>query len=117
MKKILLSWIGRTDLRAVSEGDIVGLGPIAQAIRAVAFDQVLLLNNFPEAEVKPYLSWLQGIKKLPVSYRQAALTSPTNFAEIYEAAEAVVQKCRIDFGSDIDLTFHLSPGTPAMAAV
>ena len=55
MKKILISWIGRTDLRAVAEGDSVGLGPIAQAIRAVSFDQVLLLNNFPEAEVKPYL--------------------------------------------------------------
>ena len=117
MKKILVSWIGRTDLRAVTEGDSVGLGPIAQAIRAVSFDQVLLLNNFPEAEVKPYLSWLQSIKKLPVSYSQAALISPTNFTEIYEAAVAAVQKCHIDNGSDIDLTFHLSPGTPAMAAV
>jgi transcriptional regulator with PAS, ATPase and Fis domain len=117
MKKILISWLGRTDLRAVAEGDIVGIGPIAQAIRAVSFDQVLLLNNFPEAEVKPYLHWLQGIKKLPVSYRQVALTSPTNFAEIYEAATEAVQKCRDDFGSAIDLTFHLSPGTPAMAAV
>ena len=54
MKKILTSWLGRTDLRAVAEGDIVGLGPIAQAIQAVSFDQVLLLNNFPEAELKPY---------------------------------------------------------------
>ncbi|MFZ4858982.1 MAG: sigma-54 interaction domain-containing protein [Desulfuromonadaceae bacterium] len=117
MRNILISWIGRTDLRAVAEGDSVGLGPIAQAIRAVSFDQVLLLNNFPEAEVKPYLCWLQGIKKLPVSYHQVALTSPTNFAEIYEAAEAAVQTCRDEYGSDIDLTFHLSPGTPAMAAV
>jgi transcriptional regulator with PAS, ATPase and Fis domain len=52
-----------------------------------------------------------------VSYRQVVLTSPTNFAEIYEAATEAVQKCRDDFGSAIDLTFHLSPGTPAMAAV
>jgi transcriptional regulator with PAS, ATPase and Fis domain len=117
MKKILISWLGRTDLRAVAEGDIVGLGPIAQAIRAVPFDQVLLLNNFPEAEVKPYLRWLQGIKKLPVASRQVTLTSPTNFAEIYEAATDAVQACCADYGSDINFTFHLSPGTPAMAAV
>jgi DNA-binding NtrC family response regulator len=117
MKKILISWIGRTDLRAVKEGEIVGLGPIAQAVRALSFDQVVLLNNFPETEVKPYLLWLQGIKKVSVSSRQITLTSPTDFAEIYQAAADTVQKCNSDFGSDIDLTFHLSPGTPAMAAV
>jgi transcriptional regulator with PAS, ATPase and Fis domain len=117
MKKILVSWIGRTDLRAVTEIEIVGLGPIAQAVHAIFFDQVVLLNNFPEAEVTPYIRWLQGIKNVSVSSRQVTLTGPTNFAEIYEAAADTVQKCRADFGSDIELTFHLSPGTPAMAAV
>lgn len=117
MKKILISWIGRTDLRAVKEGNIVGLGPIAQAVRAMSFDRIVLLNNFPEAEVKPYISWLQGIKHVSVSTRQIQLTSPTNFAEIYVAASDAVQQCSVDFGTDIDLTFHLSPGTPAMAAV
>jgi transcriptional regulator with PAS, ATPase and Fis domain len=117
MKKILISWLGRTDLRAVTEGEIVGLGPIAQAVRALYFDQILLLNNFPESEVTPYLRWLQSIKPVPVAFRQIKLTSPTDFAEIYEAATEAVQKCRADFGSEIDMTFHVSPGTPAMAAV
>jgi len=117
MKKILISWIGRTDLRAVTEGDIVGLGPIAQALRALSFDHVVLLNNFPEAEAKAYIAWLQGINNISLSSRQLTLTSPTNFAEIYEAAAEAVQNCSSDFGADIDLTFHLSPGTPAMAAV
>lgn len=117
MKKILISWIGRTDLRAVKEGEIVGLGPIAQAVRAVSFDMIVLLNNFPESEAQPYIHWLQGIRNIPVASRQVTLTSPTNFAEIYEAATEAVQACRTDYGSDINLTFHLSPGTPAMAAV
>jgi len=117
MKKILISWIGRTDLRAVTEGESVGLGPIAQAVRAKPFDQIVLLNNFPEAEVKPYLRWLDGIKSLPVSTRQVTLTSPTNFAEIYEAAADTVHQCSTAGGADVQLTFHLSPGTPAMAAV
>jgi transcriptional regulator with PAS, ATPase and Fis domain len=117
MKKILISWIGKTDLRAVTEGEAVGLGPIAQAVQAVSFDKIVLLNNFPEAEIKPYISWLQSIKSVPVSSHQVKLTSPTNFAEIYEAAADAVQKCSVDFSSNIDLTFHLSPGTPAMAAV
>jgi DNA-binding NtrC family response regulator len=117
MKKILISWIGRTDLRAVKEGEIVGFGPIAQAVRAIYFDQIVLLNNFPEAEADSYIRWLNGIKTVSVSSRQVTLTSPTNFAEIYEAALATVEKCCSDFGSDINLIFHLSPGTPAMAAV
>ncbi|MEI6206793.1 MAG: sigma-54 dependent transcriptional regulator [Desulfuromonadales bacterium] len=117
MNKILISWIGRTDLRAVKEGETVGLGPIAQAVRVLSFDRIVLLNNFPEAEVKPYIDWLRGIKKVSVSARQVTLASPTNFAEIYEAASGSVQQCSADFGSDIELTFHLSPGTPAMAAV
>ncbi|MBI5484264.1 MAG: hypothetical protein HY888_07380 [Deltaproteobacteria bacterium] len=83
----------------------------------MSFDRIVLLNNFPEAEVKPYIGWLQGIKNVSVSTRQVTLASPTNFAEIYVAASDTVQQCSVDFGSDIDLTFHLSPGTPAMAAV
>jgi transcriptional regulator with PAS, ATPase and Fis domain len=117
MKKILVSWIGRTDIRAVTEGDSVGFGPIAQALRSISFDQIVLLNNFPEAEVKTYIKWLHGIIKVPVSTNQTPLTSPTNFAEIYEAASGVVEKCYAEYGSDSNLTFHLSPGTPAMAAV
>lgn len=99
------------------EGDIVGLGPIAQAVRAMYFDHLVLLNNYPTAEVKSFIRWLQSIKNVPVSSRQVKLTSPTNFAEIYEAAIDTVQCCCNEFGPDIDLTFHLSPGTPAMTAV
>ena len=117
MKKILVSWIGRTDLRAVKESEIVGLGPIAQAVRAVSFDHVVLLNNFPASEARPYLHWLQGIRNISVASRQIKLSSPTNFAEIYEAATVAVQACCADYGSDINFTFHMSPGTPAMAAV
>lgn len=117
MKKILISWIGRTDLRAVTEGENVGVGPIAQAVQSISFDQIVLLNNFPEAEADAYITWLQGIKNFPVSSSQVTLTTPTNFAEIYEAAVGVVQKCVTDFGSNTEITFHLSPGTPAMASV
>lgn len=52
MKKKLISWIGRTDLRAVQEGDIVGLGPIAQAIRALSFDHMKELLTEMEQQAK-----------------------------------------------------------------
>lgn len=117
MKKILISWIGRTDLRAVEESATIGLGPIAQAIGSISFDQVALIGDYPKIEVDKYLSWLSGIKKVPTTLHQATLTSPTNFGEIYETAVKTIRECLDTFGNDVELTFHLSPGTPAMAAV
>ncbi len=43
MRRVLLSWIGQTDLRAPIEQAVVGLGPIAQALEARAFDEAFLL--------------------------------------------------------------------------
>ena len=45
------------------------------------------------------------------------LSGPTQFGEIYEAAIRGVQRAIGDSRRDVALTFHLSPGTPAMAAV
>ena len=117
MEKILISWIGRTDLRAVEESAIIGLGPIAQAIGSISFDQVALISDYPKIEVYKYLGWLSSISKVPTTLHQATLTSPTNFGEIYEAAVKTIRECLDAFGNDAELTFHLSPGTPAMAAV
>ena len=44
------------------------------------------------------------------------LTSPTNYEEIYRAAVQVTQVVRNGY-PESDVTFHLSPGTPAMAAI
>jgi len=117
MKKILISWIGRTDLRAVEESATIGLGPIAQAVGSIPFDQVALISDYPKIEVYKYLGWLSSINIVPTTLHQATLTSPTNFGEIYEAAVKTIRECLDTFGNDAELTFHLSPGTPAMAAV
>ncbi len=49
MKKVLLCWIGTTDLCA-SQGDDVGQGPIAQAVEQRGFDEVFLISNYLERE-------------------------------------------------------------------
>jgi hypothetical protein len=117
MKKILVSWIGRTDLRAVTEPDTIGQGPIAQALQALPFDQAVLLNNYPPEETSSFIRWLHSIKEIPTTLISVSLTSPTNFAEIYEAVSTAVSKTLDVHGKDAALTFHLSPGTPAMAAI
>ena len=116
MKRILICWIGNTDLQA-SEGVDVGAGPIAQALDAREFDEVFFISDYEEARVKPYLKWIQ--ERTPTLYQlfDKQLSSPTHFGEIYEAAASVCQEALDQYGDQTELTFHLSPGTPAMAAV
>ncbi len=118
MRRVLLAWLGRTDLRAPTEGALVGLGPIAQALGALPFDEIFLLSDYAEELVTPYLSWLKGRTKVPLEVIPERLTGPTNFGEIYEAA---LRGCARALGGrparETSLCFHLSPGTPAMAAV
>lgn len=117
MKRILVSWVGRTDLRAVEESDSVGLGPIAQAVDGTVYDDIVLISDYPEQEVTSYLGWLATRTPTKITCHVARLTSPTNFTEIYEAAIAAVSETQKRYNNDTLITYHLSPGTPAMAAV
>ena len=116
MKRILICWIGNTDLQA-SEGEDVGVGPIAQALDKREFDEVFFISDYEDTRVKPYINWIK--KRVPTPHKlfYRHLSNPTHFGEIYEAAASVCQEALDQYGSQIELTFHLSPGTPAMAAV
>lgn len=114
---MLVSWIGRTDLRAPTETDAVGAGPVAQAIESRQFDEVVLLSDYEERLVNPYLKWLRGRTKTRVRVIWEKLSGPTQFGEIYEAAVRGVQDALGERPRETALAFHLSPGTPQMAAV
>ena len=117
MKKVLLCWIGTTDLRA-SQGHDVGEGPIAQAVEKLEFDEVFLISNYlSDDRVAAYVEWGKKRSSTPYRLHKEELSSPTHFGEIYEAA---VRVCTAALGKQrdqVELTFHISPGTPAMAAV
>lgn len=114
---MLLAWLGTTDLRAPKEEDSIGLGPVAQAVNVRPFREVVLLSNFPKAQVDTYLSWLSRRTSCRIHVEHFDLSSPTDFGEIYTAAVGVIQKVLRRHGTEAELTFHLSPGTPAMAAI
>ena len=120
MKKVLLCWIGATDLSA-SQGDDVGEGPIAQAVEKFGFDEVFLISNYlkPEDRVRvaAYVEWGKKRSLTPHQLYEEELSSPTHFGEIYEAAVRVCTAALGERRDQVELTFHLSPGTPAMAAV
>ena len=116
MPRVLVSWIGHADLRAVEASAEAGVGPVAQALAAGRFDAAFLLTDYG-AEADDCVRWLDArAEGAEVCLVREALTGPTEFGEIYAAA---VRACEWALAAhrDAEFTFHLSPGTPAMAAV
>lgn len=116
MKKILACWIGETDLRA-AQGEDTGLGPIGQAVTERSFDEIMLLCDYPDIRSTPYIEWLRQRTASPIVVHPVTLSSPTHFGEIYQAALRIVGEAERESKDPTRFTFHLSPGTPAMAAV
>jgi transcriptional regulator with PAS, ATPase and Fis domain len=109
--------VGLTDLKAPTEAETVGVGPIAQALEARTFDEAVVLSDASEKTITPYLSWLRARSKTPIDLFPAKLTGPTEYAEIHECAVRAVEHALAKAPKDTALSFHLSPGTPAMGAV
>lgn len=119
MKKILISWVGEKDLKAVSKDPS---GPVYAAIRdaekkRTGFKAVYLLCNYPVEKSKTYEKWLK--KKLPTdttfTFTTIKLKSPTSYKEIYPAAFKHLSHVEQHF-PDYQKYIHLSPGTPSMIA-
>lgn len=117
MKKILIAWLGKTDIRAVSESETIGLGPIAQALLWKEFYSLEIISDATDKEVKVYVRWLKKIAPTPVTIHPVQLSSPTDFSDIYTAAVQCITAVQKTHGPQAALYYHLSPGTPAMAAV
>ena len=116
MRSILISWIGHTDLKA-SQGGAEGIGPVAKAVEDGTYDDAFLLTTYGD-EAERYREWLEGrASGISLHLLHERLTSPTAFGEVYPAAVRACERARAAGGPGAALTFHLSPGTPAMSAV
>ncbi|MBI5847190.1 MAG: sigma 54-interacting transcriptional regulator [Nitrospirae bacterium] len=118
INKVLFAWIGKTDLRA-SLGELGdGLGPIGQAVSKRSFSCIALISNYKKEEEKHFIDWLKTKTSALVLRHHVELSSPTDFKEIYESATNTINEVKMRLGSkEMQPTYHLSPGTPAMAAV
>ena len=118
MTSLLISWVGHADLRAARASHSIGDGPVSQALTARSYDAAVLIADYPKKEVVPFLEWLRPRSEAAVAVCYEPLPGgPTHFGQIHEAAVRVVSESLEHHGRDVKLTFHLSPGTPAMAAV
>lgn len=116
LMNILICWIGNTDLVAAEKDDATNLGPIAQAIKAKNYSHAIFLDNYRNERIKCYHQWLTKQTTATIEITPFTLSSPTNHKEIYEAARTVVHEVVRRYPRAL-LTFHISPGTPAMALV
>lgn len=111
---ILICWIGNTDLACAERDDPENLGPIVQALSSKTYDKAVLLDNYRDHRVDPFLEWATKKTKLSLEVQPVNLSSPTAHKEIYIAARDLVRK-KQDANPRAKITFHISPGTPAMA--
>lgn len=119
--RVLFAWLGNTDLRAASNTEARrtedGIGPIAQAVRADTYDLLVLLSDHAPAKSTGYVAWLKSRSGVRVRVEKAELPSPTHYEAIYRHATRVVAQVLEEHEHGAKLTFHLSPGTPAMTAI
>ncbi len=131
-RKVLLQWIGHSDLRAMAasltatrreglmtklggvppkDGD---LGPTKTLLTTQTFDEVRLLSNYSAEWGKWFVAWLS----VKADLVQVVLDKPTDYVAIYRIANGELAKIRDrNTWSETELCLHLSPGTPQMAAV
>jgi DNA-binding NtrC family response regulator len=129
-RRLLFSWIGDADLLAwaatgaeaaeavskvlVAPGrKVEGSGPIRTLADQVAFDEIHLLSDKPRELVRGFGLWLGPHART----HQVKLSSPVDYAEIFEAADGVLKSVLADVGEGASISIHLSPGTPAMTAI
>ena len=117
MKRILLAWIGNNDLKASKTEAADGVGPIAQVVTTLELDEVHLLGNYPQDQCLAYIAWLRRRTSVSVVLRTVSLPDPTDFEGIHNAAVAACEAVLAGRRGQVQLYFHLSPGTPAMAAI
>ena len=61
IKRILVSWVGSTDLRLQDSPD--ESGPIQSVLQAEEFDELFLLHNYPQSEVKSLIEHIKGFSQ------------------------------------------------------
>jgi len=95
--KVLLAWLGQTDLDAAADEQRVGRGPIAGAVEDRPFDRLVLLNTYGQDEAARYATWLGGrnggapaLEIIPVD-----LPNPVDYEAIYKAAVDAVEAVRL----------------------
>ncbi len=118
---LLYSWLGMSDMRLIDQEAVEDhqRGPLYYALLDNRFTALVLLSNSSKEETEGYVASLKS--RLALQGREIAaetvyfvLKDPTDYSRIYYEVKQLLDSRSA--GED-QRWFHLSPGTPAMAAV
>ena len=116
----LISWIGAADHECAESKRGADLGPIATALLGQQrYERVYLLTNYDFERSKNYCTWLESISGYEpslIDLYSVDLVSPIDYSDIYTQVSTTLLQAGLP-RDNVSLTFHLSPGTPAMAAI
>ena len=118
MVGILFTWIGDADFDGVEKGVPGREGPIVAALEKKSYEQVILFNSREENKGYKYKKELRiRFNNISFTVKKCILSSPMAMAEIYRHVEPVVRKFHRENVTGSKMSFHISPGTSAMAAI
>ena len=107
-----------TDIASTKNDDERLAGPVVQALRTKAYDQTFLLSNFIHGEDDRFITLLKAeFKNEHITIIETPLPSPMDFGAIYTAVISLCSDLKQKFGKDLEFTYHISPGTSAMASI
>ncbi|MEZ6096875.1 MAG: sigma 54-interacting transcriptional regulator [Pirellulaceae bacterium] len=128
-RRILLTWIGHTDLKAMGASlppakrkslsatlraeiaENTGIGPVKSLVEKEKFNQIHILSNYDSEATGLYKQWF----KKRCTIHQVEMKNPSDHGQVLDAVRPILEAIELDEGDE--LCFHLSPGTPAMAAI
>src|SRR5262245_32967223 len=115
--KTLAAWVGTQDIEASRQTGGASIGPIGQALETGHFDEVLLLANQDAPTVQNCCGWLSSRYAAKIGLSQVSLADPTDIEAIHAHTVGALEARLANVDDVPELTFHLSPGTWAMATV
>lgn len=92
-----------------------GLGPLATLVAQEKFSQIHLLSNYPKDVNALYVEWLEKKSGVKAKLHYVSFDDPTDYAVLLQNVRPILKSLKL--GKTDQLCFHLSPGTPAMAAI
>lgn len=130
-QRTLVSWIGHTDIRAMAEGSSEkirkkvfevageafgneGDGPVKRLLDQETFGQINLISSYPKDISSAYRRWLGDVAK-KIKLHEVNISNPSDHGSVLRSVQPILEQIKLK--QEDELCFHLSPGTPAMAAI
>jgi transcriptional regulator with PAS, ATPase and Fis domain len=115
MTKVLITWLGMSDVKAM-QGPAAGLkddpGPVLRLLRREAFDAVHLINDLPNGGQYP--DWVRGqLEYKPVVKIHTEEPLRNQYQRAYDVTRRRILEALEEQGANAEYTLLLSPGQPA----